>query len=448
MKKNLSTAGMLVALLAAGLMTAESRAAGAFYGLWWDGSAEQFVTVDPYTASKTVLKAIPGVRYLSLGGSYTFDPDSSRYAFVGLDASQASHYYVINAPTGDLIGAYPKNDTIRSLIYNPRDKKAYGLSWSDSSLPAPPGPLTPYDSAMRYEAGLHGKEYFVSIDPATGARSNTYIPGAKYIRVNSQFLNPDSGRYVFAGQEDGGAQFYYVIDITTGALITKIPHTMKIDNPVYNPSTGAVHGLWWSDSSYYPASDTLDTLAHWPGPKILAGTEYFVTLNPDSSMTTVALTGVKYITMNYTFDPDEQRYIFVGKGATGPTRYYVVDAETGALLSQTAVAEKVDNLAYARISSTVDPSYFATAVTARIGGAQGVRVNAFAGFLTLDAPGAAGKDLSFSIRDLSGKVLLLRNGIQGGRARIDLHGVQNGLYLYQIRSDRAILGAGKVLIRR
>ena len=42
MKKILLTVAALTALFAA-----TESGAGTFYGLWWDGSAEQFVKVDP-----------------------------------------------------------------------------------------------------------------------------------------------------------------------------------------------------------------------------------------------------------------------------------------------------------------------------------------------------------------------------------------------------------------
>jgi hypothetical protein len=434
MKNRLWTFGALAALF----MTAETRAAGVFYGLWWDGSTEQFVTIDPYTATKTVLGDIPGVKYIGIGGSYAFDPDSSRYAFVGYDAGMNASYTIMNAPTGDVIASIPKPDTIRSMIYDPGSRKAFGLSWSDTSQP------TTIDSAHAHPGVVAGKEYFVSIDPYTGVRTNTYIPGVKFIRLNSHFLNPDSGRYVFAGQEDGGAMFYYVIDVNTGALVSKIAHTMKIDNPVYNPTTGAVHGLWWSDSSAStPAPDSSSGI---PLPASPRGMEYFITLAADSTLTMTAIPGVKWITFNYTFDPDSQRYIFVGQGATSPHRYYVIDAVTGAVVSQTAVAEKIDNIAYARASSTIDSSFGPVNITTRGQGTRVARLKSFDGFLMLDVGNGAGENLSFSIRDVSGKMMLRKEGIQDG-ARIETGGLKNGIYLYQLRSGRSVLGTGKILLR-
>lgn len=430
MKNILLTAAAFAALLAA-----ETRATGVFYGLWWDGSLENFVTINPYTAEKTVLGNIPSVKYIAIGGSYAFDPDSSRYAFVGYDAGMNASYHILNAPTGQVIASYPKPDTIRSMVYNPGERKAYGLSWSDSAT----GPL----DSLGHPTIPAGKEYFVSIDPATGARTNTYIPGVKFIRLNSHFLNPDSGRYVFAGQEDGGAMYYYVIDIHTGSLVSKLPHTMKIDNPVYNPTTGAVHGLWWSDSGKAVVDSGSGGLGGLLNPP---GTEYFVTLAPDSTLTMTAIPGVKWITFNYTFDPDSQRYIFVGMGGSGPNRYYVVDAVTGALVSQTAVTEKIDNIAYARASSTIDSSFFPTRVRRAEAASRNARVQAFAGYLMLEASNTAG-ELSFSIRDVSGKTLLRRDGIREGRARVETRGLKAGIHLYQIRSGSAVLGQGKLLIR-
>jgi hypothetical protein len=436
MKNNLLIAGTLAALL----MPAATPA-GTFYGLWWDGSAEQFVSVNPYTSGMTVIKQIPGVKYISPGA--LLDPDSSRYGFVGMESGQQQYYYAIHAPTGDLVAKVAKTDTLSGLVYSPNDRKVYGLSWSDTSGPG-------VDSMGRpLHAPFAGKEYFVALDPYTGARTNTHLPQVIGYQANSTFLDSDSGRYVFTAREKNGGDYYYVVETATGNVAARIPVTHRIDNPVYNPALGAVHGLYWADSSYYPDSMTLgpDSIRVPRGPMVVRGTEYFVTVHRDSTVTRVALPGVKYIATFITaFDSDSGRYVFVGGSTGSDMKYYVVDVATGAVLSQTLRTHNINNLAYAPDHSTLDPLYPVNLAARRVE-APTAQVKPFEGFLLMEAAHAEGQALSFSLRDVSGKTLLRQDGIRDGRARIETRGLKNGLYVYQIRNGRSVLGQGKVLVR-
>ena len=123
MKKILLAAAALAAIL-----TPSPARAGAYYGLWWDGAKEQFISLDPYAGTKTVIAEIPGVKFIQLD-SYAFDPDSSRYAFIGRETGPAWYYYVINAANGAVAARIPKNDTIRSMTYHPSEQKAFGIYW-------------------------------------------------------------------------------------------------------------------------------------------------------------------------------------------------------------------------------------------------------------------------------------------------------------------------------
>ena len=102
---------------------------------------------------------------------------------------------------------------------------------------------------------------------------------------------------------------------------------------------------------------------------------------------------------------------------------------------------------YAPVHSTIDSSYGPVNVNARVPEARAVQVKSFDGFLLLDAGNAAGQNLSFSLRNVSGKTLLRQDGIREGGARIETRGLKNGVYLYQIRNGSSVMGSGKVLVR-
>lgn len=454
MNRKFPTVGILLALFAAG--TSAEETAGKFYGLWWDGSTEHFVSLDPYTASKTVIAEIPDVNLIQ-PGNYTFDPDSSRYAFVGGETNDSMRYHVVDAPTGTVIANAPRTDALKGLVYSPGARKVYGLWWSDSSAPAY------IDSAGHpHPPVLAGTEYFVALDPYTGARTNTEIPGVETVRVGSHFLDSDSGRYVFAGADTGGTQYYYVIDVTTGGLLAQLPHAIKIDNPVYNPALNAVHGLWWSDSSYY---DTLPGPGDFPRVRrIQAGTEYFITLSPDSTVSMTEVPGVMWITLGrHALDTDSNRYVFAGKEASGPFRYYVIDALTGEVLSSTEAPDKIDNIAYAPASSTIDSALLlsvtnpggpggdsgsAGEVTALSppGDAWTLRAFPHAGPAVLEFENPGGESHVFTLHDLSGRTVMFLKDVRGDEVRIDKAGLKRGVHLFRLRNARGLVAAGKLTV--
>lgn len=415
----------LTRLVAAGLLAAAAAPAGTFYGLWWDGANEHFGTLDPYTGAKTSVATVPGVNYIALA-NYAFDPDSSRYAFVGGASTGTMEYIVLDAPTGGVVARTPRTDKLIEMDYSPRRRTVYGLQWADSSI-------TRTDSLGRpLPSILKGTEYFVRLDPFTGAKDSTAIPGVKLIRVNSHVLAADSGLYAFAGSDTAGVMSYYVLDVETGAVVAKIPHTIKIDNPVYDAARGVVHGLWWSDSSTSVSDSGIGI-----GPKKLRGTEYFVTLHPDSTITRSPVPGVLYITYNRALDTDSGRYVFAGRDTANHDWYYVIDVETGAVLSQAPVTQNISNIAFAPSSSTVYPFSGPTALTAgreAKGGSWSLHAPR-GGIAELKFENPNGAAHAFSLLDLSGRTALSLTGIRSGAVRFDVSNLKPGVYLFRLRAE-------------
>jgi hypothetical protein len=417
------------------LIAIPASSGGVFYGLWWDGSTEQFVSVNPYTSAMTVIRNLPGVTGVVPGP--LMDPDSSRYGFVGVEGSQ-KYYYALHAPTGDLVAKVAKTDTLSGLIYSPNDRKVYGLSWADTG--------SYIDSlGRRVHVPFAGNEYFVSLDPYTGARTNTYLPNVIAYQANSTVLDSDSGRYIVTAREKNHQDFYYVIEAATGSVLSRIPAAHKIDNPVYDPALQAVHGLWWADSSYYADSMIVgDSIKVPKGPKVVKGTEYFVTVHRDSTVTRVAIPGIKYIaTFISAFDSDSGRYVFVGGTSGSDMKYYVIDVATGAVLSQTLRTHNVNNLAYAPARSTFDSTYLPVSVAPRAPAVSAYRIglDPIGGYALLEWNGSGAGSLL--LRDATGRAAL-RRALSTGHNRVYLGGLKPGVYVYEIHEGGRRLDAGKL----
>lgn len=442
--KILNLSRMGVAFLAAVFATTPSTASpgGTYYGVHWDGNQEHFVTLDPFTGVHTSRGVVPGVQWID-ATFRVFAPDSGLFGFIGGSAG-SMNYQIIDAATGTVTHSFPRTDNLKNAVYDPGTGLLYGTWWRDST------PVV-YDSLGHRIPVLHqGTEYFSAINPLTGARTDTPIPGVSSIVASGHFLDTDSGRYVFQGMAHGESLSCYVIDVNTGALIAKVPLTMRLDFPVYNPVLKAVHGLWWSDSTetvdpYDSTGRPIPMLP--PQPK---GAEYFVTVYPDSTFSMVELPGVLYISnFNRTLDTDNGHYVFTGGEKPGETRYYVIDVATGEILSKTpAPGRAVDHIVYAPLSSS---AYTGSAVALRPqaapAGGLAWSLRQAAGEATLAFSNPEGAPHAFTLVDMNGQTLLRRDGIRAERVTFRTAGLTSGLYVFTLRRGTGPVISGKLVLK-
>ena len=98
------------------------------YGLWWDGTAENFGEVNLSTGIVSSISTLPGVEAVAIGNS-TFDSNNGKYIFIGLDADQYK-LYTIDASTGTIINSptiWQNGNRYSALEYNNQNGKLYGL---------------------------------------------------------------------------------------------------------------------------------------------------------------------------------------------------------------------------------------------------------------------------------------------------------------------------------
>jgi len=439
----------LVFTICAFIGIANAQVGGKFYGVFWDGSSEHFVTLNPITGVHTSLGVVPGVQWID-ASFRVFDPDSGLFAFIG-GGTSSMKYQVIDAATGTVVQTIPRNDNLKNPSYDPGTGLLYGTWWSDSSVAqydtiSIPGRA---DTIVKRPDKLRGTEYFAAINPRTGSRTDTPIPGLLMIGTASHFFDSDSGRYVLQGTDTSGIRKYYVIDVATGTLLAQMPLDIKLDFPVYNPVMKTVHGLWWSDSTVR----TFDSLGR-PRPITppeLKGTEYFVTIHADSTIDLVELPGVKWIAnFNRTLDTDSGRYVFTGKEATGGIRYYVIDVETGAILSKTlAPARAVDHIVYAPFSSETyaGASVALRSIQAAKNGISDWSLRQTSKGVELFFVNPEAKPHSFSLLDMAGKTILRRDGIRSQSVSVETSRLKAGLYLFKLENPAGLTTTGKFFVK-
>jgi hypothetical protein len=348
------------------------------------------------------------------------------------------NYILLDAATGAVVGSAARTDNLKNPVYDPGSGLVYGTWWSDSTVQQ-------YDSLGNPKPSkLRGTEYFASIDPRTGARTDNPIPGVLTVGVSSHFFDSDSGRYVFWGTDTANGSFYYVIDAATGSVAARVPLQNRLDFPVYNAALGALQGLWWSDSTVRE----YDSLGRPKPvtPSQLNGVEYFVTVRADSSVTMVPLPGVKYISnFNRALDVDSQRYVFTGKAATGAMRYYVVDALTGSLLSNAETQGNVLHLVYAPQAST----FYAA-------GGGSVAVRPESGKARVIHGRAGGREIAFEnptsaphtlvVLDPAGRVATRIDGIRSGIVKLETAGMKPGVHFFRLSGPKGTTATGKFVV--
>ena len=110
-------------------------------------------------------------------------------------------------------------------------------------------------------------EYFVEYDPITNTKTNiSSVPDVAWIG-GKVAINQDSGWYAFQGSESTGPQRHYVIDISTGNLISNTIITENVNNIEYftcsqTSSTDVIiscNSYTWIDGNTYTSSNNSAT---------------------------------------------------------------------------------------------------------------------------------------------------------------------------------------------
>lgn len=353
------------------------------YGLWWDGSTEYLVQIDPYTATHEIVGEMTGIQAVALGSS-TMIHGTQLYAFKGHGAGGGGLDLVLaSTNSGNIVNQVPAAsypyDYFTELEYDLKFSQMWGLETNfvtdtivtiDSLLTF--DDITTLDTIITIDTlitvdTLIGMDSLVTMDTIItidslievdyitttdtiivvdtifelinaynslanvdlndGTVGNSFpIPGTQAIAVNSSTFNSNDGHYIYIGVDENNDKRLYTID-TEDEIILHNPITTNMGNAelhydnVLNKLFGLVRS---SENSYDPitgmVTDTLQLVEIDP----ITATKTVVAEYPE--VHGVVLGGTTYI-------DDSSQYVFSGIDPTGIKRMYVTDVNSGTLVA-------------------------------------------------------------------------------------------------------------------
>ena len=206
------------------------------YGLWWDGSTEQFGEIDLQTGIVSSISSLPGVDAVAIGNS-TFDSNTGTYIFIGVDGNQYK-LYSVDAATGSIINSptiWQNGDSFSALEFNNQSGgKLYGL-YQD----------TDYDNFSQIYQTYYTDLRLVEIDLVSGTSTfidplNSVIGGyLPSYAVGGLCFDQGSEIYIVWVQNENGS-YLQTVDVSTAALITSTTLTgedyfyeLQVDNSFF-----------------------------------------------------------------------------------------------------------------------------------------------------------------------------------------------------------------------
>ena len=206
------------------------------YGLWWDGSAEQFGEIDLQTGIASSISTLPGVDAVAIGNS-TFDSNTGTYIFIGVDGNQYK-LYSVDAATGSIINSptiWQNGDRFSALEFNNQSGgKLYGL-YQD----------TDYDNFSQIYQTYYTELRLVEIDLVSGTSTfidplnsviGGYLPG---YALGGLCFDQGSEIYIVWVQNENGS-YLQTVDVSTASLITSTTLTsedyfyeLQVDNSFF-----------------------------------------------------------------------------------------------------------------------------------------------------------------------------------------------------------------------
>ena len=217
------------------------------YGTIWNSPIASLVSVNPTTATYSIIRNIPNLSSVS---KLIVDELHNRFIILGPDNIGNLTLMTMDISNGNVISQVP-TPKINNLVYNKLTDKFYAIS-NRNGIP----PNNPYIFSIS------------SIDPNTGTILNIAdIPNLAGLTSGSETLDEKHGLYFFAGFEwNYTSNFLYTIDISNGTIIHKpsihMKGTIDEDNLVefrFDNNIEKLYALFWEAKTIIPPSSTIDS---------------------------------------------------------------------------------------------------------------------------------------------------------------------------------------------
>ena len=302
------------------------------YSLWWDGSAEYLVQIDPYTATHTIVDELPGIEAVALGSS-TMISGTKLYVFKG-QSQNGFDIVFVNTQNGDIVNQVPAanypSDFFTELEYDLQSFQMWGLQTNlvtDTIIT-----IDSLTNDTMFQT-VNSMNSLVSVDVANGTVGVEYpILGTDAILVNSSTFNSNDGHYIYVGIDNNYDKRLYTIDVNTGLIVSNPIVSLGNAELHYDNTLDKLYGLGRSseNTTFDPVTgEASDTLVLFEIDPLTAAK---TTIADYPSVSGIVLGGTAYIS-------DSSQYVFSGVAWGGSKKMYVTDVSTGQIVSQTAFTE-------------------------------------------------------------------------------------------------------------
>lgn len=193
-------------------------------GLHWNDQAsqEEFVRLNTFTGSFSVVDTIPGVTQIAVGRS-AFNNTTGTYVFYGRTSSGPMTQYQVDAATGNVVLQNAASGSLPiGAQWDMRTGKVYALEWDDNAR----------------------EEWLVELNVNTGARVRIgIIPGVTRVQVGTFALDDANGEFYFVGGNDVGINRLYRISVSNAQVISSPIIQQNLFELEYDIALGKLIGL-------------------------------------------------------------------------------------------------------------------------------------------------------------------------------------------------------------
>lgn len=349
------------------------------YSLWWDGTTEYLIQIDPYNATHTIVGELEGVNAVALGSS-TMVHGAELYVFKG-STDTGFDIVFVDAKSGNIVNQVPASsypdDFFTELEYDLQSYQMWGLQsnfatdtivtidtlfdvttttfidtiitidtfWIDSTTveviidtllePIEEDSFFNIVSIDTTYELFNAQNSLVGVDLNDGSVGDTYpIAGTEAILVNSSTFNSNEGHYIYLGQDQDFNTRLYTINTVTGDIVHNPISDLGNAELHYDNILNNLYGLGRTNPGasydpFDPFGGPTDSLALYEIDQV-TGEKTIVAIYPEADA--LVLGGSAYIA-------DSSQFVFSGVSFNGPKRMYVTDVVTGEIISDTPFTE-------------------------------------------------------------------------------------------------------------
>lgn len=363
------------------------------------GLPRHFAWVNTETGELIIGPQITGGTFFYSESSF-FNPLTNQYVVHSADG--ASKYYTIDVETGNVVNVIPANDE----IFMPRIDPYTGLVYAISSV---------------------GSGYqLVRINTSTGVVEATFVLSGIDQSGSSipAVYNVTDKHYILKAHnlsDPGNVDRYFIIDVSSGAVLSNTPTSQHVDFFRIHPETGTIYGMWDDDGLYH-----------------------FVSVDPWTASVTIISTlddlyPVSDVYMNrIVLDPINETYIFAGQ-SNFEDYYFTLNLDDGSIES---VADSITDVTFLQRIYNYSGMYEPESKPETIS----VYPNPLSTHATIFSEKGF-NEATLTISNIQGQVVKTIKNITGNSWVIERDNLTTGIYFVSLVEQGAIIWTTKIAIK-